>query len=139
MNRSPRLGGIVLAATFALGLLAAGWQSLVPVARRRLLTPRCLQGSRSIGAPPHPEIAMSVQTLNPSSLFQPAMYPQVAVATGTRMVFVAVQAPLDARGQLVGPRTERQLHHDPAAAGWQPQAPPSPDRVPWREGAGTEE
>ena len=45
---------------------------------------------------------MSVQTLNPSSLFQPAMYSQVAVATGTRMVFVAGQAPLDARGQLVG-------------------------------------
>ena len=45
---------------------------------------------------------MPVQTLNPSSLFQPAMYSQVAVATGTRTVFVAGQAPLDAHGQLVG-------------------------------------
>jgi enamine deaminase RidA (YjgF/YER057c/UK114 family) len=45
---------------------------------------------------------MPVQTLTPSSLFQPAMYSQVAVATGTRTVFVAGQAPLDAHGQLVG-------------------------------------
>lgn len=45
---------------------------------------------------------MTVQTLNPSSLFQPAMYSQVAVAAGTRMVFVAGQAPLDASGNLVG-------------------------------------
>lgn len=45
---------------------------------------------------------MPVQTFNPPSLFQPTMYSQVAVATGTRTVFIAGQAPLDPSGRLVG-------------------------------------
>ncbi len=45
---------------------------------------------------------MSVQTFNPAALYQPAMYSQVAIAAGTRTVFVAGQAPFDASGQLIG-------------------------------------
>jgi enamine deaminase RidA (YjgF/YER057c/UK114 family) len=45
---------------------------------------------------------MPVQAINPPTLFPPTMYSQVAVASGTRTVFVAGQAPLDARGQIVG-------------------------------------
>ncbi|MEO5696706.1 MAG: RidA family protein [Burkholderiaceae bacterium] len=45
---------------------------------------------------------MSVHTQNPAALFQPAMYSQLAVAAGTRTVFVAGQAPFDASGKLVG-------------------------------------
>lgn len=45
---------------------------------------------------------MPVHTINPPSLYQPAMYSQLAVASGSRTVFVAGQAPLDVNGQLVG-------------------------------------
>ena len=45
---------------------------------------------------------MPVHTMNPDGLFRPAMYSQLAVATGQRTVFVAGQAPLDADGELVG-------------------------------------
>ncbi len=45
---------------------------------------------------------MPIQTMNPSSLFKPTMYSQVAVAAGSRIVFVAGQAPLDPNGQLIG-------------------------------------
>lgn len=63
---------------------------------------------------------MSVHTLNPAALHQPAMYSQVAVATGSRTVFVAGQAPFDASGELVGSgdlatQTERAFRNIAAA------------------------
>ncbi len=46
---------------------------------------------------------MAVQLLNPPGLPQPEMYRQVAVASGTRTVFLAGQVARDARGEPVGP------------------------------------
>ena len=46
---------------------------------------------------------MTLQFINPEGLPVPATYSHVAVATGTRMVFVAGQEPEDAQGHLVGP------------------------------------
>lgn len=45
---------------------------------------------------------MPVQLINPFGLPEPQMYSHVAVATGTRIVFVAGQVPHDATGLLVG-------------------------------------
>jgi enamine deaminase RidA (YjgF/YER057c/UK114 family) len=46
---------------------------------------------------------MSVQTMNPPGLVKPAHYTQVAVATGTRTVYLAGQVAQDPDGNLVGP------------------------------------
>ena len=46
---------------------------------------------------------MSVEVFNPDGLSKPDMYRQVAVATGSRLVFVAGQVARDADGQPVGP------------------------------------
>lgn len=46
---------------------------------------------------------MPVTRLNPDGLMKTDMYPQVAVATGTRLVHVAGQVAYDAQGQLVAP------------------------------------
>lgn len=46
---------------------------------------------------------MSVQTMNPPGLVKPQHYMQVAVATGTRTVYLAGQVAQDADGNLVGP------------------------------------
>ena len=45
---------------------------------------------------------MPIQLINPPGLPEPTMYSQLAVATGTRIVFVAGQVPQDAGGKLVG-------------------------------------
>lgn len=45
---------------------------------------------------------MSVQLLNPAGLPQPEFYRQVAVAEGSRLVFVAGQVARDAEGNPVG-------------------------------------
>ena len=45
---------------------------------------------------------MPVQVLNPEGLSQPDMYRQVAVATGSRLVFIAGQVSRDADGNAVG-------------------------------------
>lgn len=46
---------------------------------------------------------MSVTLMNPQGLFQPEVYRQVAIATGTRQVYVAGQVAYGPDGQLVGP------------------------------------
>lgn len=46
---------------------------------------------------------MTVDLVNPAGLSAPASYSQVAVATGSRLVFVAGQVADDDRGNLVGP------------------------------------
>ena len=47
---------------------------------------------------------MTVQLINPGGHLAPRTYSQVAVATGTRMVFIAGQEPEDTvTGALVGP------------------------------------
>ena len=45
---------------------------------------------------------MTVQLLNPDRLPRPAMYRQVAVATGTTLVFLAGQVARTADGEVVG-------------------------------------
>ena len=45
---------------------------------------------------------MTVEVLNPDGLPKPDVYRQVAVATGTRIVFVAGQVARDADGAPVG-------------------------------------
>src|ERR671914_1143564 len=51
---------------------------------------------------PHEEEAMAVEALNPDGLAKPDLYRQVAVATGSRMVFLAGQVARDADGAPVG-------------------------------------
>jgi enamine deaminase RidA (YjgF/YER057c/UK114 family) len=46
---------------------------------------------------------MTLELINPAGLLTPASYSQVAVATATRLVFVAGQVADDGRGKLVGP------------------------------------
>lgn len=46
---------------------------------------------------------MPVTLSNPAGLFQPEVYRQVAVATGTRQVHVAGQVAYDSEGRLVAP------------------------------------
>ncbi|MFC7877857.1 RidA family protein [Isoptericola sp. NPDC057391] len=46
---------------------------------------------------------MSVQLLDPPALPQPDVYAQVAVAEGSRLVFVSGQVARDAEGRPVGP------------------------------------
>jgi enamine deaminase RidA (YjgF/YER057c/UK114 family) len=46
---------------------------------------------------------MTVQTLNPPSLYQPDSYRQVAIARGSKLVCLSGQIALDASGALVGP------------------------------------
>jgi enamine deaminase RidA (YjgF/YER057c/UK114 family) len=45
---------------------------------------------------------MSVQTMNPPGLVKPEQYTQVAIATGSRTVYLAGQVAQDAEGNLVG-------------------------------------
>ena len=45
---------------------------------------------------------MAVDLLNPDGLFKPDSYYQVAVATGTRIVFLSGQVAQDASGSVVG-------------------------------------
>jgi enamine deaminase RidA (YjgF/YER057c/UK114 family) len=45
---------------------------------------------------------MTVELINPDDLPMPSTYSQVAVATGSRLVFVAGQEPEDVHGNLVG-------------------------------------
>lgn len=45
---------------------------------------------------------MTVDVMNPDGLPKPDMYRQVAVATGSRIVFIAGQVARDADGQAVG-------------------------------------
>ena len=46
---------------------------------------------------------MTLELINPVGLHTPQSYTQVAVATGSRLVFVAGQGADDAEGNLVGP------------------------------------
>jgi len=46
---------------------------------------------------------MTVELINPEDLPTPVTYAHVALAAGTRMVFIAGQEPEDSRGNLVGP------------------------------------
>ena len=45
---------------------------------------------------------MPIELINPAGLVEPQSYTQVAVATGSRMVFVAGQVGQDADGNVVG-------------------------------------
>jgi enamine deaminase RidA (YjgF/YER057c/UK114 family) len=45
---------------------------------------------------------MTLELINPEDLPTPSTYSQVAVATGSRLVFVAGQEPEDGHGDLVG-------------------------------------
>jgi enamine deaminase RidA (YjgF/YER057c/UK114 family) len=45
---------------------------------------------------------VTIQLINPAGLVEPQGYTQVAVATGSRMVFVAGQVGQDAEGSVVG-------------------------------------
>ena len=46
---------------------------------------------------------MTLELINPAGLSAPASYSQVAIATGSRLVFVAGQVADDGQGNLVGP------------------------------------
>jgi enamine deaminase RidA (YjgF/YER057c/UK114 family) len=46
---------------------------------------------------------MTIDLINPDDLPMPSAYTHVAVAAGTRLVFVAGQVAEDARGNVVGP------------------------------------
>lgn len=46
---------------------------------------------------------MPVTLMNPAGLMKSEIYPQVAVATGTRQVYVAGQVAYDPEGRLVAP------------------------------------
>jgi enamine deaminase RidA (YjgF/YER057c/UK114 family) len=46
---------------------------------------------------------MTLELINPEGLPVPSTYSQVAVATGSAMVFIAGQEPEDVDGNLVGP------------------------------------
>jgi enamine deaminase RidA (YjgF/YER057c/UK114 family) len=46
---------------------------------------------------------MTLELVNPAGLSAPASYSQVAVATGSRLIFVAGQVADDGQGDLVGP------------------------------------
>jgi enamine deaminase RidA (YjgF/YER057c/UK114 family) len=46
---------------------------------------------------------MPVEFINPDDLSAPTSYSQVAVATGSRLVFIAGQTADDSEGRLVGP------------------------------------
>jgi enamine deaminase RidA (YjgF/YER057c/UK114 family) len=46
---------------------------------------------------------MTLQLINPQDLPTPSTYSHVAVATGSKTVFIAGQEPEDALGSLVGP------------------------------------
>lgn len=46
---------------------------------------------------------MSVETMNPAGLVTPQHYTQVAIASGSRTVYLAGQVAQDAEGNLVGP------------------------------------
>ena len=46
---------------------------------------------------------MTIELLNPAGLPQPEFYRQVAVATGTRTVYLAGQVARTAEGEPVGP------------------------------------
>ncbi|GAB3930005.1 RidA family protein [Kribbella albertanoniae] len=46
---------------------------------------------------------MTVDLLNPSDLPTPSTYSHIAIATGTKLVFIAGQEPEDLQGELVGP------------------------------------
>ena len=45
---------------------------------------------------------MTIQLVNPDGISKPESYSQVAVAMGTRTIYLSGQVALDARGQLVG-------------------------------------
>lgn len=45
---------------------------------------------------------MSVELSNPRGIFQPSTYSQVAVATGTRTVYLSGQVAIDEQGNVVG-------------------------------------
>jgi enamine deaminase RidA (YjgF/YER057c/UK114 family) len=47
--------------------------------------------------------SMTLELINPAELSVPTSYSQVAVATGSRLVFVAGQVADDRHGDLVGP------------------------------------
>jgi enamine deaminase RidA (YjgF/YER057c/UK114 family) len=47
--------------------------------------------------------SMTLELINPAGLSAPANYSQVAVATGSRLVFVAGQVADNEQGDLVGP------------------------------------
>ena len=72
---------------------------------------------------------MTLELINPVGLHTPQSYTQVAVATGSRLVFVAGQAADDAEGNLVGPgdlaaqarQAFANLGHALAAAGARPE------------------
>jgi enamine deaminase RidA (YjgF/YER057c/UK114 family) len=55
-----------------------------------------------LGQRPYPA-AMSIELINPDGLPVPLSYTHVAIATGTRIVFVAGQVAEDADDNLVGP------------------------------------
>lgn len=46
---------------------------------------------------------MTIELRNPSDLPTPKTYSHVAIATGTKLVFIAGQEPEDLQGNLVGP------------------------------------
>ncbi|MEU4192326.1 RidA family protein [Kribbella sp. NPDC026611] len=46
---------------------------------------------------------MSIELLNPSDLPTPTTYSHVAIATGTKLIFIAGQEPEDLKGDLVAP------------------------------------
>jgi enamine deaminase RidA (YjgF/YER057c/UK114 family) len=46
---------------------------------------------------------MTLELINPQDLPAPLTYTHVAVATGSKIVFIAGQEPEDAQGNLVGP------------------------------------
>jgi enamine deaminase RidA (YjgF/YER057c/UK114 family) len=47
--------------------------------------------------------SMTIDLINPEELYTPLSYTQVAVAAGSRLVFIAGQAAHDGDGNLVGP------------------------------------
>lgn len=55
---------------------------------------------------------MSVETMNPAGLFEPELYSQVAIATGSRTIYIAGQVAHDEQGGIIGAgNLEVQVEH----------------------------
>ena len=73
---------------------------------------------------------MTLELINPDELHTPESYTHIAVATGSRLVFVAGQAADDANGNLVGHVTcaPRPTRPSPTSAALSPLPAPGRSR-----------
>ncbi len=70
---------------------------------RKAPQPPALPAAAWINNPEESEPAMTLELINPQGLPDPGTYSHVAIAAGTRIVFIAGQEPEDSHGRLTGP------------------------------------